>query len=155
MNLVDELRTITSRLDDAGIPYAVCGGIAVTLHGFVRATKGIDLLVQPEDVDRILELLRTDGWRFAALPMTFDQGTPRERRLQRVSKIDRDQVLTLDLLQVGPPYADVWAGRLCFQVPDGSLWAVSREGLITMKRLAGRTQDLADLERLEVEDGEE
>lgn len=150
MNLVDELRTIASRLDDAGIGYAVCGGIAVTLHGFVRATKDIDLLVQPEDVDRILELLRPDGWRFAALPMTFDGKTARERKLQRVSKIEGEHVLTLDLLIVGPLFAEVWDSRVRFDLPDGRLWAVSREGLATMKRLAGRTQDLADLERLEV-----
>jgi len=33
-----------------------------------------------------------------------------------------------------------WAGQ--------PLWVVSREGLVQMKRLAGRTQDLADIERL-------
>ena len=37
---------------------------------------------------------------------------------------------------VGPLFAEVWAGRIRFDLPDGPLWAVSRAGLTTMKRLA-------------------
>jgi hypothetical protein len=32
MNLVDELYEITAALAAAGICYAVCGGVAVTIH---------------------------------------------------------------------------------------------------------------------------
>jgi hypothetical protein len=148
VNLVDELVAFARALDDAGVPYAVCGGVAVTLHGHVRSTKDIDLLVLPGDVDRILDLLRPAGWRFVGLPITFERGTGRERRLQRVSKIRDEQVLTLDLLIVGPVFAEVWASRIALAGPDGTLWAVSIDGLATMKRLAGRKQDLADLEHL-------
>ena len=56
MNLVDELYAITAALTAAGIRYAVCGGVAVTLHGATRSTKDIDLLISPVDVQRdILE----------------------------------------------------------------------------------------------------
>ena len=33
VNLVDELHAIAGVLRGLGIPYAVCGGIAVTIHG--------------------------------------------------------------------------------------------------------------------------
>ncbi len=49
VNLVDELLGVTRALEAAGIPYAICGGIAVTIHGATRTTKDIDLLVERAD----------------------------------------------------------------------------------------------------------
>lgn len=65
------------------------------------------------------------------------------RHVQRVSKLDPSSgaMMSLDVLVVA------WRGR------DISI--VSRSGLATMKRLAGRPQDLADLAVLEgTDDGE-
>jgi hypothetical protein len=45
VNLVDELHAIAGALRSAGVRHAVCGGLAVTLHGATRMTKAIDLLV--------------------------------------------------------------------------------------------------------------
>jgi hypothetical protein len=54
LDLVSELANVVRALDAAGVPYALCGGIAVTIHGHVRATKDIDLLILPEDRTRAL-----------------------------------------------------------------------------------------------------
>ena len=98
MNLVDELQAIAAALAAAEIPYAVCGGIAVTVHGATRSTKDLDILVLPSDVARVLEVVRPLGYVFAALPMIFEEGTPRERHVQRVTKIVGKEHLLLDLL---------------------------------------------------------
>jgi Uncharacterised nucleotidyltransferase len=149
MNLVDELHAVVAALAAAGIPYAVCGGIAVTAHGAVRSTKDIDLLVLPGDVARVLEAVRPLGYAFAALPMTFEAGTARERHVQRVTKIDGKAHLLLDLLLAEGPLAGMLEDRVEVQLERGLLSVVSRETLIRMKRFAGRPQDLADLEKLE------
>src|SRR6185295_20194395 len=86
VNLVDELHAISAALLDARVRHAVCGGVAVTVHGATRSTKDIDILVAPEDLPRALDAVRPLGYAFAALPMVFDEGTARERRVQRVSK---------------------------------------------------------------------
>ena len=104
--------------------------------------------MRSEDVDAILDAVRPLGFKFAAIPMTFDAGTPRERKVQRVSRVDGEMLLTLDLLLAGALFADVLAGRQQLSTSTERLWAVSLEGLAKMKRLAGRPQDLADLERL-------
>ena len=62
MNLVDELFKVTRALREAGIAYAVCGGIAVTMHGAPRSTKDIDLLISRDDLARALEAIRTVGF---------------------------------------------------------------------------------------------
>ncbi|MBL8627971.1 MAG: hypothetical protein JNK64_42185 [Myxococcales bacterium] len=152
MNLVDELHAIAAVLAEAGVVYAVCGGVAVTMHGATRSTRDLDLLVPPTEVARVLELVRPLGYAFAALPMTFDPGTPRERHVQRVSKIAGDAHLLLDLIAADGALADALDDREVVALPEGPIAVVSRPTLVRMKRLAGRAQDLADLERLEAGD---
>jgi hypothetical protein len=149
MNLVDELYSITAALTAAGIRYAVCGGVAVTLYGATRSTKDIDLMILPSDVQRTLDVVRPLGYVFAALPMTFDEGTERERHVQRVSKIEGSEHLLLDLLLADAAFEGALDDRVEVQLPSGPMAVVSRAVLVRMKRLAGRAQDLADLEKLE------
>ena len=129
--------------------YAVCGGLAVVIHGHVRATKDIDLLVPTALRDSALAALARLGFDLLALPMTFDAGNPTERRVQRVSKLVENVVVTVDLLFVEPSFGEVWVGRETFERDGKQIGVVSREGLIAMKRIAGRAQDLADIEALE------
>ncbi|MDB4962604.1 MAG: uncharacterized protein JWP01_2603 [Myxococcales bacterium] len=152
MNLVDELHAIAAALESAGIRYAVCGGIAVTMHGATRSTKDIDIVVAPADVQRVLDVVHPIGYRFPAIPMTFDQGTERERHVQRVSKVEGNEHLLLDLLLADAAFEGALDDRIEVRLPEGTISVVSRETLVRMKRLAGRAQDVADLERLEAPD---
>jgi hypothetical protein len=149
MNLVDELHAIAAALTAASVPYAVCGGVAVTAHGATRSTKDVDVLVAPADVGRALDAVRPLGYTFVALPMTFDEGSERERHVQQVSKIDGNEHLLLDLIVADASLATMMDDRVELALPDGPLAVVSRASLIRMKRLAGRAQDLADIEKLE------
>lgn len=53
MDLYAELIAVIDLLNAEGIEYAVCGGIAVALHGYVRFTHDLDILVRSEDTSRI------------------------------------------------------------------------------------------------------
>jgi hypothetical protein len=149
VNLVDELHAVTGALRSAGVRHAVCGGLAVTLHGATRMTKDIDLLVAATDVAQTLELLRPLGYVFAALPLTFEAGTARERHVQRVSKIQNGEHLCVDLLVADAVFTGLLDDTLEVRTPNGTLTVISRAGLIRMKQLAGRPQDVADLASLE------
>ena len=144
MNLVTELYAVSSAL--AG------GGVAVTIHGATRSTKDIDILIAPDDVATALDLVRPLGYKFAALPLVFDEDTPRERHVQRVSKIEGGEHLVLDFLLAQAAFAGLLANPVEVPSSKGSLWVVPRDVLVAMKRLAGRNQDLADVEKLEAGD---
>ncbi len=45
VDLEQELISLAAVLASEGIPYALCGGLALAVHGFQRATKDIDFLV--------------------------------------------------------------------------------------------------------------
>lgn len=149
MNLVDELHAIVAALGAARIEYAVCGGVAVTVHGATRTTKDIDLLISPDDVAHALQVLRPLGYDFVALPMVFEEHTERERHVQRVTKLEGGHALVIDLLLAQASFAGFLHDRVAVELPRGTLFVVSRETLLRMKRLAGRAQDQADIEKLE------
>ena len=47
------LRNVTQRLDNLGIPYAVCGGMALVGHGYERTTTDVDILVTPQGLAEV------------------------------------------------------------------------------------------------------
>lgn len=148
--LLGELSQLISALDESGIEYAVCGGLSMAIHGFARATLDIDVLIRQESLEKAYKVAESEYFDIRGLDVSFKE---RAVEICRVSKIDDDgEVLSLDFLLVTPQVEDVWASRETIDFLGKKLWVVSREGLIKMKRLAGRPQDLADIERLENEE---
>lgn len=147
LDLEQELGNVVDALTAERIGYALCGGLAMAVHGAPRATIDIDLLVRPEDVDRIREVVARHGFTFRALPMTFSEG---QVRIERVTKIDPadGETLMLDLLVVTPALEKAWHTRETRQWRGGVLTVVSREGLIQLKSYRSSKQDQADIERL-------
>jgi len=148
--LLDELSQLISALDENGVEYAVCGGLALTIHGFPRATFDIDILIRPESLDESYKIAARYGYDIRGLDMSFKE---RAVEIRRVSKIDDDgEVLSLDFLLVTPKVEDVWETKENLIWQDKNLTIVSREGLIKMKKLAGRAKDLIDVDRIENEE---
>lgn len=147
--LLDELSGLISALNENGVEYAICGGLAMAIHGFVRATVDIDILIREESLEKAYKIAKKKGFDIRGLDISFKE---RAVEIRRVSKIDDEgEVLSVDFLLVTPPVENVWEKREQIALGGGKLSVVSREGLIKMKRLAGRPQDLADIERLENE----
>jgi hypothetical protein len=147
-NLPQELDAIRAELARDGIEYAVCGGIAMAVHGFTRATEDIDLFIRPEDYLRVKAAAGRLGFTFEAHPMTLSGGAMEIRRVSKIDSEDGD-VLTLDLLLVTPASEDVWATRQSIGWRGEPISVVSREGLIALKRFRSSDQDLVDIRHLE------
>ena len=56
------LADVTRRLEEAAIPYAVLGAIALGRHGYHRMTLGINLLLPPEGLAQFKERLVGHGY---------------------------------------------------------------------------------------------
>jgi hypothetical protein len=120
----------------------------MAVHGYPRATKDIDLLIHPDDLPRIEVLVKQAGFDVPGGTLTFKPGTPEEIRVVRFSKFEESEYLTLELLLVTAVFENVWASRQKAVLSEMDFQVVSRDGLVKMKTLAGRTQDKADLEKL-------
>ena len=152
MDLFGEVIALTAALDAAKIDYAICGAVALAVHGAPRATKDIDLLARETDLPQIREVAKTCGFTIEALPMTF---SATGISIRRFTKIERDgRTLMLDVLIAEGPLEAVWQTRMRvgFSAEGDTpraLWVVSREGLISLKLAAARPQDIVDVQKLQ------
>lgn len=83
MRLYLEFDRIVRDLKAAKIRFAVAGGIAVGLYGFVRATKDIDLLVMPGALERIRTMMRRAGYSESREEFRFRRSGLGMRRFYR------------------------------------------------------------------------
>ena len=141
-----ELQTLTAKLQAESIPYALCGALALAVHGYPRATLDIDLLALASSGERIQACARTLGFTLEAAPMEFGGGTVRIKRLSKALPGEED-VLMLDVLSVSP---EIEAGVVVETLDwNGQrLQTVDRESLARLKMLRGSAQDIADIEKL-------
>ena len=61
-DLYEEFKSIVSALEERGIDYAVCGGLAMAVHGLPRATVDIDLLILAESLEEAKAVVRSLGY---------------------------------------------------------------------------------------------
>lgn len=141
-----ELRQLVLRLNAEEVPYALCGALALAVHGYPRATLDIDLLALAGSGERIRRCAHECGFTLKAAPMQFADGKVWIERWSKVFPGEED-ILMLDVLSLAPEVEQTmefesveWQGT--------SLVAVTRESLSRLKMLRGSTQDLADVEKL-------
>src|ERR1700683_196308 len=56
------LRAVAAKLNELKIPYAVAGGMALSAHRFVRATVGVDILLNPKGLKEVHQKLDRLGF---------------------------------------------------------------------------------------------
>ncbi len=146
-DITHELRRLVALFDKEKVNYALCGGMAMAVHGRLRATIDIDLLILSESLDEVLTLAKSLGYNIRGKDMSLANGAV---EIRRVSKIDPDdgELLSLDLLLVTPDILGSWESRVEAEWEGGKLSVVSAAGLIALKQLRGSPQDLADIEEL-------
>ncbi len=98
----------------------------------------------------MLEIAERQGFLDPAGRIPFEK-----RRGYRTSKIVGTDILTLDLLLMNAALEDVWNGREVYCWKGLDVQVVSAQGLVKMKRMAGRDQDLLDVKKLESHDAED
>lgn len=144
MDLLFELARLTKALDEAGLDYALCGGLALAVYARPRATLDIDLMVEATAIEPIRKAVEPLGFVIAALPMRFHDGAV---RIQRLTKIDptSSEHLALDLLLVTPETKASWDSRLSVEWEGGVLKVLSPRGLIALKSLRNSGKDQDDI----------
>lgn len=144
--LFEQLKLIVDSFNRNKVEFALCGGLAVSAYGPIRATEDIDFLIREEALEPALQAAAEVGYDIRGLDISFKD---RSVEIRRVSRIVDREVISLDLLLVTPDVEDVWANRRRIDFLGMSLYVVSRDGLIKMKKQAGRPQDLIDIDKLE------
>jgi hypothetical protein len=147
MDLLIELTNIIKVFNEDGIDYALCGGLALAVYAKPRATLDIDIMVQPDFLDKIKQRAEKLGFTVHAVPMNFKGGAV---QIHRMTKFDDDhgEHLSLDLLIVTPETRLSWDSRITVEWEGGTLKVVSPKGLIELKSLRKSGQDEDDIRYL-------
>lgn len=135
---------VCALLNAEHVRYVVVGGYAVALHGVVRATKGIDILIEPslENARRTLAALEHLTFGVAG---DVDPADVITRPITIIGDTPRVDVLTLAF---SVRYADARPGRHTRKVEGVRVPFVDLDTLIRSKQ-TGRPQDVADIAALE------
>jgi hypothetical protein len=131
-------------LNEGGVKYVVVGGFALALHGVVRATKDIDLLIEPtlENAARALKALA--GLTFG-ISRELD---PSDVVANPITLIGDDPRVDLLTLAWSVRYADAAPKAQRVAIDGVAVPFADLDTLIRTKQ-TDRFQDKADVETLE------
>lgn len=147
-------------LEANSVRYLVVGGVAVVLHGVLRTTLDLDLVLHLDEgnLSRAIDSFDTLGFQpRVPVPLAqFAQKSNRESWIEEKNMIvfslwhPERHGFTIDLFLREPfDFAEAFERRLQVRIDDIDVPILSRDDLIAMKRAAGRVLDLDDAERLQ------
>jgi predicted nucleotidyltransferase len=153
------IEQVLSALNAAGVRYLVAGGVAVVLHGHLRTTADLDLVVslEPANARRAIEALTGLGYhpRAPVAAERFAEATERaawiaDKGLTVFSLWStRLPSLEVDLFVREPfNFEQAWERRVTVSLDTTTATVVALTDLLALKREARRPQDLADVEAL-------
>ena len=147
MDLLEELATLVSRLEHEKVEFALCGGLAMAVYAFPRATLDIDIMIEPESLARTRRVARDLGFSLDTGLMEFKNGAIQIHRLCKIPPGSEDE-LVLDLVLVTPEIKQAWNSRQKIHWERGTIPVISPQGLIKLKSMRNSGQDQDDISHL-------
>ncbi|HSB28231.1 MAG TPA: hypothetical protein VLE19_10265 [Pyrinomonadaceae bacterium] len=141
-----DFRELLLAFNAACVRYLIVGAHALAVYGYVRATKDLDVWIEPSEInaENVITALRSFGAPVSDLSVNdltstgtvFQIGIP-PLRIDLLTSID------------GVDFGEAWKDHFETTFGNVPICVISRQHLIVNKKSAGRLQDLADVEQLE------
>jgi predicted nucleotidyltransferase len=158
--MTQRFEPVLKALTEAGVRYLVVGGVAVVLHGHLRTTGDLDLVVElsPGNLARALDALEQAGFQPRPPVPLRSFADPAIRRSWIETK--NLQVFSLwhselpgfevDLFVEEPfDFEAAWSRKIDVALANTVATVVGLDDLLELKRSAGRARDLEDVTVLE------
>ena len=142
--LPEDFKDFIQLLNKNNVRYLLVGGWAVAAHGHPRTTKDIDFLISVEK-NNIVKLKKA-LYEFGAPPINFEdfnkEGSFIKMGIEpiRIDIIKEASGIDLD---------DCYIRKKIMKIEGIKIKVISLEDLIINKKASGRSQDIADAEKLE------
>jgi predicted nucleotidyltransferase len=146
---------LLGRLSAAGVDFVLVGGLAVNAWGVVRGTKDIDVVPDPDagNLARLAKVVVASGGRVQSATALAGSAFSIAALLAAGERVNIETTLgSLDVVHGLPGVPSFQALRkraVEVAIGDTRVAVCALEDLRAMKRAAGRTRDLADLEDLD------
>lgn len=147
------------RLAEADVEFVVVGGLALNAWGVVRGTKDVDIVIATtsDNIKRVAEVAVAAGGHVqrgeALLGTPFSIAAALADGDQVAIETDLGRLDVVQGLDGVPDFEELRSRATEAEILGSTVWVCSREDLRAMKRAAGRTRDLADIEDLDTASG--
>jgi predicted nucleotidyltransferase len=159
-----DIRGILAALTREGVEFLIIGGVAVGFHGYVRATKDVDIVPAPDpgNLERLAGVLRELGAEVEGAGDFDDEELPDPLNPGVLGMggnwVLRTRLGRFDVMQwIGEEalWEKLAPAAIRTTIDDLPIKIVSYEDLIELREVAGRPEDLTDVQRLRQARGEE
>lgn len=143
------------RLAEADVEFVVVGGLALNAWGVVRGTKDVDVVIATAsgNIKRVAEVAVAVGGHVqrgeALLGTPFSIAAALADGDQVAIETDLGRLDVVQGLDGVPDFEELRSRAVEAEILGSTVWVCSRNDLREMKRAAGRTRDLADIEDLD------
>jgi predicted nucleotidyltransferase len=127
------------------LEYLVIGGYAVSIHGYPRSTKDLDICIKISEVnaEKMVSVIKDFG--LESLKLTKDDFLKRDFITQLGYEPLRIDILNdLD----GVPFGQAWINKRMVDFEGTKINFIGYHELLKVKEKAGRPQDIADINKL-------
>ena len=158
--MVGEIEVVLDTLNRAHVRYLVVGGVAVVLHGYLRTTADLDLVIQlqRENLLRAMGALANLGYRPRA-PVPAEAFADPELRGRWIREkglavfslwSPAHPTLEIDLFISEPfDFDAVYSRAIRVPLEKVAATVIALQDLIALKRQVGRPRDIEDVAALE------
>jgi len=151
---------VFKKLGEKKVRYAVAGGVALVLHGVVRFTADLDLILElsTNNLKNFISAMNELGYKPKVPVEAEDFIEPINREVWRKEKgmevfsfyHPEIQINLVDVFIEEPiRFDDIEQEIVIFKAEGIEIPVVSKSHLKMLKRKAGRPQDIADVEAIE------
>lgn len=156
---VSDLERVFEALNQHGVRFVTVGGVAVVLHGHLRTTADLDLVVELTRENALAAIEALEGLGFqprapVAAALFADPAKRQEWAAEKgmtVFSLWSSELpgFEIDLFIEEPfDFSEVFARALRISLGSSETTVAAIEDLIKLKEKSGRLQDLADIEAL-------
>lgn len=136
---------LLARLAKAKIKFVLVGGIAVTLHGYVRLTEDVDILLgnSSDNIRAFLDTMAGYGEGYAN-KLSVEDFTDEEGAIRIVEVAENSQIDVFTVLS-GNYYPDLAKNAETFELGTHPILYASKQDLIRLKSSSLREKDQLDV----------
>jgi predicted nucleotidyltransferase len=146
INLEKDIIEFIGLCNKHNIKYLVIGGYAVSIHGYPRSTKDIDVCIEMSDTNASKMVQVINDFGFESLKLKKEDFLKKDFITQLGFPPLRIDILN-DLSGVG--FEEAWNNKKIVSIENVPVNFIGYNDLIIVKKNAGRPQDLADVDKLE------
>ena len=135
-------------LAEGEIDFVLVGGVAVTLHGYVRFTEDVDVLIEPssKNITKLLTTLAGYGEGFAR-ELSPEDFADEEGAIRIVEETEMSQIDIFTRMS-GQHFTDLASDAETLELSGHSIKFASKAALIRLKERSQREKDQLDVAAL-------